>query len=244
MHRGSLANGVATATGVSIALAALVAALAAFFVLSAKSVEAQQTSLEVKPITVDFGDQAVGLNSEPVSVTITNTGSTPLIINGATAGADAGALKIVDPITGLLVDTITGLNIPGNTQKTLELVLNPTAGGPIEATLNLIDSTTTTVLQTVPVTGTGQQCTISGTPNDDPALVGTPGNDVICGLAGNDTIDATQGGKDIVFGNEGNDTINIKDGKRRDKADGGVGQDLCQKDRKDKAKSCGKKNGK
>src|SRR5215210_1198798 len=148
VNKNSLTKPVAVASAVSIALVAalVVSLLVGVFALVAKEAGAQSTSLAVKPTTVDFGDQAVGVNSEPVTVTISNTGSSPLTIGGATTGADAGSLKFVDPLTGLLVDTFTGLDIPGNTQKTLQVVLNPTQAGPVNAAITLINPTTNTIL--------------------------------------------------------------------------------------------------
>jgi len=60
-----------------------------------------------------------------------------------------------------------------------------------------------------------RSCTVTGTPGDDPALNGTAGADVICGLSGNDVIHALEGndtiigggGADELFGEGGDDTI-------------------------------------
>jgi len=49
-------------------------------------------------------------------------------------------------------------------------------------------------------------CTISGTDQDD-TLVGTPADDIICALGGNDTIDSQQGADTILDGGPGADTI-------------------------------------
>ena len=65
-------------------------------------------------------------------------------------------------------------------------------------------------------------CDVTGTPGDDTALEGTPGEDVICALGGNDNIDG-QGGNDIIFGDEGND--NIEGGAGLDEIFGGTGND-------------------
>ena len=57
----------------------------------------------------------------------------------------------------------------------------------------------------------GGECTVTGTPGDDVITPGsTPGStsgvDVICGLGGNDTIDAGEG-DDTVRGGDGNDVV-------------------------------------
>jgi Ca2+-binding RTX toxin-like protein len=99
-------------------------------------------------------------------------------------------------------------------------------------------------------------CTINGTTGDDVGLNGGPGNEVICGLGGNDEINAS-GGNDVVVGAEGNDTIkrgggrdrvfggfgddvlSVKDGVRRnDVVDGGEGTDMCKSDCGDRKVSC------
>jgi hypothetical protein len=95
--------------------------------------------------------------------------------------------------------------------------------------------------------GTGV-CTILGTPRRD-RLVGTSGDDVICGLGGADRIDG-RGGNDVIFGsfgadrikggkgldalygNSGRDTLRARDGER-DLAHGGRGRDRARADRKD-----------
>jgi Ca2+-binding RTX toxin-like protein len=75
-------------------------------------------------------------------------------------------------------------------------------------------------------------CDVTGTPGDDPALNGTAGNDVICGLGGNDTIDGA-GGNDTITGGPGNDVIQGGPGLDEifgeggaDQMHGGTGADL------------------
>jgi hypothetical protein len=49
-------------------------------------------------------------------------------------------------------------------------------------------------------------CTVTGTNNDDDPLPGTPGNDVICALDGEDRITAS-GGNDVIIGGAGTDEV-------------------------------------
>ena len=69
---------------------------------------------------------------------------------------------------------------------------------------------------------TGKTCTVVGTFGDDNPLLGTNHADVICGLAGDDRINA-KGGDDTVYGNEGDDRIMGLGGD--DLIDGGPGTD-------------------
>jgi Ca2+-binding RTX toxin-like protein len=99
------------------------------------------------------------------------------------------------------------------------------------------------------------RCTIKGTSADDP-MVDTGGANVICGRAGNDTVEAgaqgdkVRGGKgddrlegndggDVLTGGAGADTIVTSDGVGgNDRAVGGRGQDTCVIDRGDRARGC------
>ncbi len=74
--------------------------------------------------------------------------------------------------------------------------------------------------------------TVTGTPNNDPALLGTEGNDTINARAGSDTIDASGGndtvrggiGSDVIDGGTGDDTVRGDDGF--DSINGGIGNDM------------------
>lgn len=68
-------------------------------------------------------------------------------------------------------------------------------------------------------------CSIVGTPGDDPNLDGTSDDDVICGLAGADTIDGGDG-DDTIFGGAGDD--NIDGGRGADVIFGLDGQDVIR----------------
>ncbi|MGX2041747.1 hypothetical protein ACWJKU_16690 [Methylocaldum sp. MU1018] len=68
----------------------------------------------------------------------------------------------------------------------------------------------------------GAPATIVGTPDND-ILRGMPGDDVIVGLAGNDVIDG-RGGDDRICGGNGNDVIQA--GAGSDRVDGGAGNDV------------------
>lgn len=76
------------------------------------------------------------------------------------------------------------------------------------------------------------ECTVTGTPRAD-VLRGTTGDDVICGGGGNDVIRGGGGddlliggsGRDRIFGGTGDDALD--GGARRDALEGGPGTDTC-----------------
>ena len=70
-------------------------------------------------------------------------------------------------------------------------------------------------------------CTIGGTPGDD-VLYGLAENDVICALGGDDHIHGG-GGNDVVRAGPGNDVVEGQDGD--DRIDGGLGDDVLHGDR-------------
>ena len=51
-------------------------------------------------------------------------------------------------------------------------------------------------------------CDVEGTSGDDPALAGTPADEVVCGFGGDDVIDGG-GGDDIVLGGSGEDELDL-----------------------------------
>jgi uncharacterized repeat protein (TIGR01451 family) len=93
------------------------------------------------------------------------------------------------------------------------------------------DSTDNAATTTSTVGAALDLCTIEGTNKAD-TLIGTSGDDVICGGNGNDTIDGAGGndvvvggnGKDSVTGGEGNDVVQGRNGK--DTVTGGPGLDV------------------
>ena len=250
--------------------AALVAALATVFVFGAtKDAGAQTESVEVRPSTINLGQVAQG-STEQTTIKITNDGSSDAVIGGVNftgSGAElvklvdqstgeefivdtaTGLLTVLDPITGLPVDAV--IDLQGNTQRIFNAVFEFADGTDltdIGGTLEFLDNgTTPNTVDTVTVAGQSRQCTVEGTEGDDALISDVPGDSVICGLGGNDTIDASlaNGGDDTILGGTGDDTINMKDGTRREYANGGSGKDLCKpKDKKDRVKSCGTKGGK
>jgi Ca2+-binding RTX toxin-like protein len=238
--------------GISAAmLAATLAALLAVFVL-AKPSQAQDTTVTVEPTEVNFGAVEVNSNPETRTISITNTGTDPLVITGVTFSDPAAGFSLV---TDLGFD---GLTVGLNETKFLEVSFDPVTEGVKQTTLTLNN-----LLGAIPgapqvnITGTGvttpnaaPDCTIVGTNNGE-TIRGTPGKDVICALGGNDKVKGGRGndvvrsskGNDVIRGDSGKDRLtdragrdqlNTKDGKRGDVASGGPQRDKIRKDKDDR----------
>jgi hypothetical protein len=271
--KSSLMNPLAGSNGLALVLAvalaaALLAALVASLVFGTNDVGAQAQSVNVQPSTINLDQVAQG-GTEQTTIKINNEGSETDIggINFSGSGAElvklvdqstdeefvvdavTGLLKLKDPVTGLLTDTV--INLQEGQERVFTAVFSFADGADktdIGGILEFVDADplTNTVIDTVTVQGKSRQCTVEGTEGDDPNLTDLPGETVICGFGGNDTINASlskdaNGGKDVILGGPGNDTINMKDGVRKEYANGGSGKDLCKpKDQRDKTVSCGK----
>jgi len=79
------------------------------------------TVVELTPTSLNFDDQRVGTISPPQTVTLTNTGSTPLSIRG---------IGIVGNNFGDFVETTTcGSSVPANSSCAIDVRFRPTATG-------------------------------------------------------------------------------------------------------------------
>jgi Ca2+-binding RTX toxin-like protein len=262
MNTTTLTRDGARVIGISaVVLAATLAALLAVFVL-AKPSGAQDPILTIRPSSADFGNVTVGASSDPLEVTVTNTGEDTLVLGGFNIlGVDSGSftssLNIGDDLTVAAGDTATfmvsfepvktGLQ---TAQVTFDNVFD-TAGGTVSGveapTVNLTG-------QGVSTNPRGSGCTITGSNNSE-TLRGTRGDDVICAMGGRDKVKPL-GGKDVtragsgndrvidrsgvgdkLLGQRGNDTLNAKD-RNRDLLNGASGRDKCAKNRGDKVRSC------
>ena len=89
------------------------------------------TVVELSPLSVNFGDQKVGTISPPHTVTLTNTGSTPLSIRGiAILGANFGDFAQT---------TTCGSSVPANASCTIDVRFAPTATGTRQASMKVRD---------------------------------------------------------------------------------------------------------
>ena len=250
----------ALVSGVILVLATTLATLLVIF-MAARPSEAADPILTIAPSSVDLGSVTVGAAPETQTVTVTNTGSTTLVLGGVDIlGVDSGSFTTdINPLTGLTV-------LAGDT-ATFHVSFDPLKTGLQTAQLTF-DSVTDTLggavtgvqVPTVSLTGQGVSvnnpgnCTITGSNNSE-TLRGTAGKDVICGLGGNDKINGLRAndllkggpgkdritdkrGRDRLLGQGGRDSLRARDGNRGDLLKGGGGKDRCAKDKRDRARSC------
>ncbi len=87
------------------------------------------TVVELSPTSLDFPDQRVGTIGPPQTVTLTNTGSTPLNIHGIAISGDN---------FGDFIETTTcGSSVPANSSCTIDVRFRPTATGERTASLKV-----------------------------------------------------------------------------------------------------------
>ncbi|HEU5001764.1 MAG TPA: choice-of-anchor D domain-containing protein [Actinomycetota bacterium] len=110
----------------------------------------QAPAVDLAPSPLAFPAQASGTTSEPRTVTVTNTGTAPLVFGpGAAtlAGADAGDFT-------LTADTCSSTSVAPGASCTLTYTFAPAATGSRSATLSLADNAADAP-QTVTLEGTG-----------------------------------------------------------------------------------------
>ena len=261
MNKSTLVRKRASVSGlIFVVLAATLAAVLVAFMFARPS-EAADPILTINPSSVDLGSVSVGASPETQTVTVTNTGSTTLVLGGVNIlGLNSGAFTTdINPLTGLTV-------LAGDT-ATFEVSFDPVKTGLQTAQLTFDSVTdalggavtgveTPTVSlsgQGVSVNPQGSKCTITGSSRSE-TLRGTSRHDVICSMGGNDKInglganDVLKGGmgndrisdkkgKDRLLGQGGRDTLNARDHHGGDVLKGGGGKDRGFKDKKDRARS-------
>ena len=116
---------------------------------------AQSTAIQVAPTSLTFGNQSVGTKSTAQQVTVTNSGSSALAINGVTVtGANTGDFTQTNNCPPSLA---------ANGSCAVSVVFDPTAPGSRTASISISDDAPDSP-QTVAVTGTGTQATVTYTP--------------------------------------------------------------------------------
>jgi hypothetical protein len=105
-------------------------------------------AVSLNPSPVTYGPQAVGTTSAAQTVTLTNTGTASLFINGVSVTG-------VNPLDfNRTNDQCVGLAVAAGASCTITLVFNPTATGTRTAMLSVIDTAPSSP-QAVALTGTG-----------------------------------------------------------------------------------------
>jgi hypothetical protein len=91
-------------------------------------------AVSLSPSPVTYGPQAVGTTSAAQTVTLTNTGTASLFINGVSVTG-------LDPLDfNRTNDQCVGLAVAAGSSCTITLVFNPTATGTRTATLSVLDT--------------------------------------------------------------------------------------------------------
>ena len=102
----------------------------------------------LSPSTVTYGPQAVGTTSPAQTVTLTNTGTASLFINGVSSGG-------VDQLDFTRTDDqCVGMPVAVGASCTIAIAFNPTATGTRTMTLSVIDNAASSP-QVITLTGTG-----------------------------------------------------------------------------------------
>lgn len=150
--------------------------------------EVLAATLTITPNSVDFGNQAVGSTSSEQTVTLANTGSSPLDVTALTAPTTPFARTG----TGSCAATLP-ITIAGGASCTLTYTFAPTAAGPASQPL--------TVTANAPGSGT---ITLSGTGIQGNLTI-TPGTVNF----GNQTVGSTSGAQTVTLANTGTASLDV-----------------------------------
>ncbi len=115
----------------TVMMATTLVALAVAIFLGAKPAEAQ-TLPTIDPATIDLGGIEVNVESDPVSVTITNP-------QGSLADIKLGALSLTGPNAAdfTILTPVAGITLAPGESQIIELSVTPSATGPLSADLNV-----------------------------------------------------------------------------------------------------------
>jgi hypothetical protein len=105
-------------------------------------------AVSLSPSTVTYGPQAVGTTSTSQTVTVTNTGTASLFVNGvSSSGANQLDFNRIN-------DQCVGMPVAVGASCTITIVFNPTATGTRTMNLSVIDNSASSP-QVIALTGTG-----------------------------------------------------------------------------------------
>ena len=120
--------------------------------------------------SLTFAPQAPGVNSTAQNVTLTNSGSAPLVISGISFGGTNGG--------DFSQTNNCGSAVPANSSCQISITFTPLAGGNRNATL-LIANNGVGGTQTVDLAGTGEDFSLTGSPLSSTVTPGQAANYVI-----------------------------------------------------------------
>jgi hypothetical protein len=108
-------------------------------------------TVSITPTPVDFGPVVHGQNGD-ATITISNTGSGPLVVNGESA-EPKGVVLHGDPAFSIASGVVAGATINPSASATLKIRFSPALAGQASATLTIASNAGTFP---IPITGTGQ----------------------------------------------------------------------------------------
>jgi len=108
----------------------------------------QPGALSVSPASLSFSTQQAGVTSAPQTVTITNTGGSPIASIGFQLTGAAAAQYTA-------ANSTCGAQLGAGAQCTVQVSFTPAATGPIAAALNISSSTAGVTAVQVPLNGSG-----------------------------------------------------------------------------------------
>ena len=122
-------------------------------------------AVQLAPVPLAFGDQSVGTNSTPRSLTVTNTGNANLQITSvAIGGTNSGDFAFAPPFAP--PTPASPVNVAVNASTTIPVIFTPTATGGRSASLVITDNANDSP-QSAALTG-------NGTPGTLPPVAVTP----------------------------------------------------------------------
>jgi hypothetical protein len=117
---------------------------------------ALDANIVVDPTTIDFGEELVGLTSDEQTVTISNTGTTDLLISSITITGDPEPVSMFDVATGATNGcTLTNQTLAPDESCTVSVTFAPSASGAQSAALAIASDDPDTATTQVALSGTG-----------------------------------------------------------------------------------------
>lgn len=92
-------------------------------------------SVSITPAPVDFGQVAHGTTSQPKTVTITNTGTAPLVFKGS--ADNPPGIAVQNEVFAIVTDPLTGATINPGASGNLTIEFSPAAVGDQQGTLSV-----------------------------------------------------------------------------------------------------------